>query len=327
MMSDAEYAKLKREYRSTQDFTLVMPVIELVVKRSTRPGRIPGALSPTGSWNPDSRAEAAQAWIEARLLRRPDLAAAFDFATKPGPFLSSLERSFRHFLMNAEPATEVQNLVEKAGEIMREGEGVFTHWPLSGGSWWGLRLWRDRWGDSPDVWSKGDDRLVSLAWACGSFVITRYGPKVSRTSPVLERDELRRFLQKLLELADRAVDNNQLRSVFERRFSAGTGFKTSELFDDAAIDGSTVDAALEEQEVEACAELLLEEISAQQAEVVRRKHAGEILDQIAEEIGLSRGTVDNELVRVGEAARRLAGGYSESRVLEKLFDLLSKQET
>lgn len=325
MISDAEYATLKREYLRTQDLSLLMPVITIIVRRATRPGRIPAALAPGGRWTADSRLEAAQAWIEGRLLRRPDVMAAFDFASAPGPFLSSLERSFRHFLMNAAPSTEVQNLVERANKLMRE-QDTFDEWPLSGSSWWGLSSWRVRWPEDPEVWSDSDEHLVALAWACGEVVITRYGPTVGRASPILERRELSRFLESLFAQADKLLDNARLRTVFERRFAAGSGYQTVELFDDAAVDESMTEE-LDEAEIEAAAFLVLEEISPRQVEVVRRKQADETLDEIAAALRIARGTVDNELRRVGVTIRQIAGDEAAQRVLEKLLDLLSRQVT
>jgi DNA-directed RNA polymerase specialized sigma24 family protein len=326
MISDAEYAQLKREYRRTQNLALLLPVITDVVDRATRPGRIPPALAEGRSWNADSRADAAQAWIEERLLRRRDVMAAFDFASTPGPFYSSLERSFRHFLMNAAPSTEAQNLVERASALMRQRD-EFDEWPLAGRSWWGLASWREAWGDTPETWNGNDDQIVAHAWACGEFVITRYGPRVGRASPILERDELSRFLLALLTRTEAVLDNARLRTVFERRFAAGTATRTVELLDDSAAANSDTSAGLEEADIEACALMALEEITPRQAEVVLRKYQDETLDQIAAELGIARGTVDNELVRVGAVAKQLAGELSAERVLEKLFDLLSKEMT
>src|SRR5437763_9748567 len=109
MISDADYARLKRDYRRSQDLGLLLEVISEIAERATRPGRMPAAFAEGGVWNAESRANAAQGWIDERLLRRGDVMAAFDFASKPGPFYASLERSFRHYLMNAAPSTETQN--------------------------------------------------------------------------------------------------------------------------------------------------------------------------------------------------------------------------
>jgi RNA polymerase sigma factor (sigma-70 family) len=322
VISDADYARLKREYRRTQDFRLVLSVIGEIVDRATRPGRLPGAFAEGGVWNAQSRAYAAQGWIEERLLRRGDIMAAFDFASKPGPFYSSLERSFRHFLINAAPSTETQNLLERAVSLMRELE-PFAEWSLSGRSWWGLVQWRERWADQPETWNRSDDELVAEAWAAGDFVITRYGPRVGRASPILERGELRRFLEALFARTEAALDNTHLRTVFERRFAAGTAPTTVELFDDAAASEDDPLAEFEASEIEASAVAALEEMTPRQVEVLRRKQRGETLDQIAAALGVARGTVDNELARVGVLARRLVGEFAAERVLEKLLEKLS----
>ncbi len=323
MISETAYAKLKRDYRATQDLALLVDLINDVVGRATRPGRIPAALAEGGTWNANSRAAAAQGWIEERLLRRNDVTAAFDFASSPGPFYSSLERSFRHYLLNAAGSTEVQNLVERANEVMRELD-QFDAWPLSGAMWWGLSAWRAKWGDEPESWNASDEELVARAWAAGEFTISRYGPQVGRASPVLERHELTRFLEALFENTQALIDNPRLRTVFARRFGAGEAVRAVELFDEAAGAGEgDASAGIEESEVSACAVLLLEEITARQAEVLRRKYSGETLEEIASALGIARGTVDNELTRIGDAAKDLAGDYSERQILEKVFDLLS----
>jgi DNA-binding CsgD family transcriptional regulator len=323
MISDAEYARLKRDYRRTQDLSLVFGVLGEIVDRATRPGRMPAAFAEGGVWNMNSRANAAQGWIEERLLRRGDVMAAFDFASKPGPFYSSLERSFRHFLMNAVQSTESQNLLTRAISLMREGE-VFDEWKFSGQPWWGLASWRERWGAQPPVWNRSDDELLAEAWATGDFAIIRYGPRIGRASPILERGELRRFLEALFARTEAALDSPRLRTTFERRFAAGSALVTVELFDEAATAEDDPLSALEESEIEACAFAALEEMTARQAEVLLRKQQGETLDQIATALAVARGTVDNELTRIGVLIRRLAGELASERVLEKLVDMLSK---
>jgi DNA-binding CsgD family transcriptional regulator len=325
VISDSEYARLKRDYRRTESLVPLLGVIGEVVARATRPGRLPGAFAEGGAWTADSRAEAAQRWIEERLLKRKDVMAAFDFASKPGPFYASLERSFRHYLMNAMPSTESQNLVERAAALMREVE-LFDEW-LIGHSWWGLADWRNRWGDKPETWNRSEEELLADAWATGDFVITYYGPRVGRASPILERRELQRFLEALFLRTNAVLENAHLRMVFERRFAAGTAVRTAELFDDVAVAADDSLAGLEEADIAACAVAALEEITPRQAEVLRRKQRGETLDQIAAELGVARGTVDNELTRVGVLAKRLAGELSAELVLEKLLDMLSKDLT
>ena len=133
MIRDAEDAKLKREYRKTR----ISPCWSkssakwLVVRLAPSD---PSRFRRKRELKAESRADAAQGWIEERLLRRSDVMAAFDFASKPGPFYSSLERSFRHFLMNAAPSTEAQNLVERASALMRELV-QFDEWEFTGRSW------------------------------------------------------------------------------------------------------------------------------------------------------------------------------------------------
>ena len=76
--------------------------------------------------------------------------------------------------------------------------------------------------------------------------------------------------------------------------------KTFEL-PDAVCGGQAVDA-------EACAG-------------VRKR--GRPLETIASALGISRGTVDNELRRAGEAIDRHTADFSRDEILEKILDVLS----
>ena len=78
----------------------------------------------------------------------------------------------------------------------------------------------------------------------------------------------------------------------------------------------------DERVLRAVALAVLEELTERQVEVVLRKleHS---LDQIAADLGISRGTVDNELRRAGETIERHAADFSREEILEKLLDVLS----
>ena len=57
--------------------------------------------------------------------------------------------------------------------------------------------------------------------------------------------------------------------------------------------------------------------------MLRRKHNGETLDEIAAALDVARGTVDNELKRVGVLIERFSEDSTREEILEILLGALS----
>jgi DNA-binding CsgD family transcriptional regulator len=321
MISQSEFAVIKREYRRDRDVTLLIPLLKTIVGRVAAEGRMPPWLSPTGNWDAEARADALQGWLEKRLLRRRDILAAFDHAAAPGPFIASLEKSFRHYLMNAAPASELENLLDRTTAMLRNEKDSFSAWTV-GHEYWGLAEWVDR-APAPEPWRGSDRDLLSHAWSLGYFEIVRYGPDVGRASPILSTKDLRRFLVLLFQSCKALLDKGALRTVLRERFGIGDE-SAAPLSDDDKIAGpTTVDEHLREQDARAIARLVLEEMTPRQVEVIIRRHKQETLDDIAAGLGIARGTVDNEIKRVGCLVERLKQDFSEAEIMEIVAFALS----
>lgn len=322
MINNQRYLEMKRDYRRTGDIVSLLPLLEGLVGRVTGVGKMPPWLSATGSWDEEGRRDALQGWLEKRLLRRRDILAAFDYAAAPGPFMKALEKSFRHYLINAAPRTELENLLARAVELLRSEPDVFSEGSTGTREYWGLAEWRSEDSDLP--FFGGSDRdLLALAWSQGDFEIVRYSARVGRASPILSTPDLKRFLEGLLASCEGALDRTQLRIVFRDRFDLAQ--EDAMPLEEASVAQAAgePEAALEEADARAIALLVLEEMTPQRAQVLVRKHDGATLEEIAEALQISRGTADNELRRVGSLINRLRGDYSERKILEILLDALS----
>lgn len=320
MIDQATYFRLRREYRATGQisdelYRLLLRLVRALVLR----GGMPPAWSPTGRWDVEAAEEAAQGWIARRLLQTNALLAAFDHASAPQPFFRSLERSFRHYLESERERGEIDNLVSRAGALLRD-DGRFRDWipqAQPSDSWWGLADW-----DDPAPYQGSEDGLVSAAWAVGEVVIFRYSHTVERASPILATGELGRFLAALFDRVEALLTLRLLAVVFRRRFDLdepGQVEVAAEAIDHLAApeepdEQVTIDAALG----------VVTEVTPRQAEVLLRKHDGKSLDAIAEALGISRGTVDNELMRAGTIIdRHAADATTREAILEKVLDALS----
>lgn len=319
MIDQTTYVRMRREYResgriSDELYALLLRLVRGHVFR----GGLPPAWSPTGKWDAEAAEEAAHGWIVRRLLQTNALLAAFDHAIAPRPFFRSLERNFRHHLENERERGEIDNLVSRAGALLRDDDR-FRDWipqAQTSDTWWGLAQWRD-----PSPYQGSEDDLVSAAWAIGEVVIFRYSHSVERASPILATDELGRFLVGLFSRVEALLTLRLLAAVFRRRFDLD---EAQEVEIAKAVETIATAEEPDEQFSLDAALGVVAELSTRQAEVLSRKHAGDSLDVIAAALGVSRGTVDNELVRVGTIIdRHAADATTREVILEKVLDALS----
>lgn len=319
MIDETTYFRLRREYRETGQISdELYPLLLRLVRGLVFRGGLPPAWSPTGKWDREAAEEAAQGWITRRLLQTNALLAAFDHACAPRPFFRSLERNFRHYLENERERGEIDNLVSRAGALLRDDDR-FRDWipqAQASNSWWGLAEW-----DDPAPYQGSEDELVSAAWAVGEVAIFRYSHTVGRASPILATEELGRFLVELLGRVKALMTLRLLAVVFRRRF---------ELDEPRVVDlAEAVEAVAAPEEPDEQVTLdaalgVVAEMTPRQAEVLLRKYADQSLDAIAEAVGVSRGTVDNELMRAGTIIdRHAADATRREAILEKVLDVLS----
>jgi DNA-binding CsgD family transcriptional regulator len=319
VIGNERYGAMRARFRSTGEIDRDLYDVLMRIGRGLAfGGRLAPVLSPTGRWDADSVADAVHGWIERRLLRTGALLAAFDHAAAERPFLRSLERNLRHYLESERERGEIDNLVSRAHALLRDDKR-FRDWiPQAqvSDTWWGLAEWTD-----PEPWQASEDRLLVLAWSLGSFELFQYGHKVGRASPVLATSELLRLLEGLLGRAQSLLTLRLIASVLARRFDLAPPQLVTD--EEGKIEDVAALSEPDEAELEDAALAAIAELTSRQAEVLYRKTSGETLEQIAAALGVSRGTVDNELRRAGGVAARHAGEADAALVLEKMIDALS----
>ncbi len=321
MISDEAYRRLRNAFRGSGQinrelYELLLRLVRVVVFH----GRLPPALSPTGQWDLEGANDATHGWIERRLLRTNALLAAFDLADSPRPFLRSLERNFRHYLINESERGELDNLVSRTSALLRH-DARFNCWvelTQPSDSWWGLA--RSDWKDI-EPFQAADELLVSAAWALGEVSIIRYSQSVARASPILSSDELGRFLERLFECAQALLTLRHLAIVFDRRFDLGAP-AVVELTPATPQPEASEEA--DEAMIRAAVAAVVTDLSERQFRVLIRRAQGATLNEIAAELEISRGTVDNDLRNAGPIIDRYCtDGVTREQILEKVVDILS----
>ena len=317
MLNDASFRRMKRGYRETgaidpELFALLRRLVfTLAFQRA-----FPPAYSPPATWDEEGAEEALAGWTAKRLVATNALAAAFDHASAARPLMRSLERNLRHHLQNERERGEIDNLLERTARLLRD-DTRFREWiPQQAGSWWGLA------GDTqPPPFGGRDDELVAHAWAIGDVVLWTYSSSVERASPVLGTAELGRFLEKLFGRTQALLTLGHLAVVFRRRFNLDEPTRLPLDEEHESLLGDE-EPLRDEEGLRAAAIAVLSELTDRQVEVILRKR-DEPLEAIALALGISRGTVDNELRRAREAIERHTVDFSRDEILEKILDVLS----
>lgn len=262
--------------------------------RALAPSAVPG-----GRWeDPDAVAETLQSWLEESLLRG-GLLQAFDRCASPRALARYLERALRNWLIARSRRAAGPRLLERAAELMATDERfrIVREAATVHSRYWGLAEWVE-----PEVYGGGDDRLVAAAWAAGDFAILRY-PSSDRSDPVLSTPDLRDFLTGLLNVAGKAISGRQLDAALRGRFgyAYAPGSMALRSADLIVADDDPADAVA----IRDAARVALADLTDRQLTIVRRRPQG-TLEQLAEELGVSRGTVDNEyrraLIKIHQAS-------------------------
>jgi hypothetical protein len=265
-------------------------------------------------------AEALQAWLEESLLRG-GLQQAFDRCESPRALSRYLEQSLRNWLVARSRRATGPRLLERAGELFADPAQGFVlvanaHAPAE--RWWGLA----EWPADPALYAGDDETVVAAAWALGDFALLRY-PSSERSDPVLSTPDLHRFLRGLLEQLERALSGRHFNVALRGRFSyayARPSVELTELFE--LTDGESAEHAFE---VDEAARLALVALSARQLRVLReRPHS--TLEDLAANLGVSRGTVDNEYRRaVLKVRESTISDEHFGQVLEKVLEMASER--
>lgn len=279
-----------------------------IVALMVRTSGLPAHYSPYGVWSQEAIEEVLAGWAERRLIGRGQLLAIMQRAPVLPVFRRMAETSVRQYLIDSRKRSQAANLHDRVKGLLaedqrfsEEGSGSGAVWRLEGGA------------DEPFAGSDRD--LAALAWALGDFKVIRYDPEAKKLSPLLESEELLRFLEGMLSVG--AMSVSELMRALRLRFSIDDSLPNTEL-------GAGVAAKDAGPEAEALfgqlATSTLGELSNRQAQVLIALERGETTEQIAARLGCSTGTVSQERRALEAILTRL--GADAGPVLKLVLDAL-----
>jgi DNA-binding CsgD family transcriptional regulator len=318
-MSESEYRRLRLQLLSGEEPSRqLLDMLAATVRRLVLSHALPPGLAPYGVWDAEAAEDVFQAWASQRLIGRGDLRAMVARAGSQGVLRALAERSVRQFLLNSQARSEAQNLYSRVREQLQR-EDVFVcviDSPRSQNTWWGLSEWPVR---EP---FNGDERLLrQAAWSVPDLVVIRYGASARKLSPLLDRDELARFLEGLLKHLEALMTPAHMMSALRERLALDeqTPRPIEDVAEPVAADPEMSSAiALRESAV-----LALGELTSRQAKVLLASAQGRTLSDIGNQLACAPATVLNEQERIAAILRRLSGDEQEQReVLKILTDLL-----
>jgi hypothetical protein len=321
-MTDARLRQLRRSARRGELPEDLVSELRTVVGRLVRLRLLPPSFSPYGRWDEEAAAEIFNAWYADRLLGRGHLQLLLDRANSVGAFHRLCERSLRQHLLNSQDRSQAQNLFRRL-TAMLDDDAAFTLTRDAARP-------QDRWyyvaitGARPPEFSGEDSLLIAHGWAIGDLTIIRYRAAARKLSPVLDTDELRRFISGLLTRIGYALTPGLIMRVLAARLNLGDT-RIEQLGESGAMStpADTLPLADEQLAVRETAVAVLAELTPRQVLVLRRSADEETVVQIAAAVGCSAGTVVNEQRRIGELVARMSENDSErDQLLNILADLV-----
>jgi RNA polymerase sigma factor (sigma-70 family) len=298
-------------------YTFVTHVLASAAGSST----LPETLSPTGSWDADSRQEVVQGFWERKLLRGT-LARAFDRTRNAPTFSRYLERSLRNWLIDEARAkgapripARIQTLLNDSDAFARYGEApqpVDEHWGLDQDGWAQLAPFV---GESP--------ALLAELYAVGEIALLPPS-RGERADAVVSTEELERVLVALFGRIRAWLTPGELTQALRGRLPAY--FPRGEVSDErAAIEVPDTEPSIPDLlDAEAAARQAIAAMSDRQLAILRGRLLDRLtLEELAAEYGCSRGTADNEFKRAAAAVRDVATPEDITAVWKKIIELSS----
>jgi DNA-binding CsgD family transcriptional regulator len=271
---------------------------------------LPAHYSPLGVWSEEAIEEAFADFTADRLLGRGQLLAMLQRAPVRPVFRRMVETSLRQDLIDRLERSQSANLYARVSHLVTDG-GRYSSSGSGSGQLWQLR-------DGSGAPFAGDDRgLAALAWSLGEFAVIRYKPDAKKLSPLLDSDELTRFLDGLLTA--NAMDIATVSRALKLRFSLDDPIQTEPLALDitAGPVGADPRQILIQRET---ATAVLAELTERQLQILLGEDQGESTRELALRLECSTGTISHERGRIAEVLARL--GAREPGVLKEILDPL-----
>jgi DNA-directed RNA polymerase specialized sigma24 family protein len=330
-----EFQNLVNEYASVGFGELHYREVLRMVRAVVLGRRYPPSYSPTGRWDEDAFTALAHDWISQKLLRYHQLEHLLLSNQTLGGFRKGLELSFVQYLIGQKKRTTLDNLFRRASAILEADARFycFSESQKKANRLWGLATW-----EQPEAYQGPEEELIAFGLRLPGIRVIRYRANAKKLSPVISDHELGNFLEALLDSVGGLINLSQFATVFRFRFNLLEVTEVSldePVFTDedghALRRGDMLAAETVTEEVlleEEVARSLLTALSVRQQQVLLEyAHPDATLTSVAERLGCSKSTVDNELRRVMEALRGSTDTIEEAEaVYARLVEFLSSEE-
>lgn len=312
-MTEAQYRAARAKILARED-----PPEELIeecrslVRLLVRTASFPPHYSPYGVWSDEAIEEIFADWVEARLIGRGQLLAIVQRAPMIRVFRRMAETSVRQHLIDSLKRSQSANLFERLTGLLA-GEERFQSSGTGSNALWHLR-------DGPaDPFRGGDRDLLAAAWSLGDFRVIRYQADARKLSPLLDAEELDRFLSGILGFG--AMSASTVMRALRMRFAIDEEDAPDEALDPEA--SSNRDRPEFEVEVDDLVIATLADLTQRQAEILLGMEQGLSGSELAEKLGCSTGTVSHERRRIEDVLARL--GTDAAPVLKRVLDALFRE--
>ena len=309
-MTEAEYIAARASVIAGGDPpAALLDECQRTVRLLIRTAGLPAHYSPVGVWSDEAIEEVFADWVAARLVGRGQLLAMLQRAPALRVFRRMAETSVRQHLVDSLERSQSANLYERVARLLADDDRFASAGSGSGRLWW---LVGGR--ESPFV---GDDRrLLGAAWSLGEFSVIRYDLEARKLSPLLDAQDLARFVAGLLGAG--AMTAAMVIRALQLRFAI-EGPSPPVQFD---VDAHVQAGGAPEREI-VLAELVtatLAELTERQAKILiglEQDVSGRVL---ASQLGCSTGTISHELRQIERILARL--GADAPNVLKEVLDAL-----
>lgn len=309
------YLHLER-LRSERESEGIGKLIEAEIRGQLRavarrwPPRVVMPESQSSQWTADMHQELAADFAE--YLLRGRLSEIFDHAQTVDHFRLLLRMRARQFMDRKVRGGESENIWRRARELLESRDTRFAHLPGAQRRWYLV-------GGSAEAFTGDDAELRSLAW---SLPVPPSAPRYRRdtqiASRVLPDEELCDLLEDALRRSPGALDAKQIRIVLDERLDlrAAETISISRRIGDAPTLEELLTDRSDPSRAAELAELVEDSVgllTIRQLEVLGLRYAEEMhRDDTARRLGISNGTVDNELKRAVRVVLEVCEGDRRS---------------
>lgn len=315
-MNPRAYTEARATFLATGEIDPeLLVLLRRTVTRLVRFGGLPPIYSPHGHWNDEAEREVLGDWLSDRLLGSGQLAALLQQAATPASFTRLGELYLRRHLINRLARSQAGNLHGRVRGLLEAAPFE----PAAVGNYWQLQ------GENATPF-EGDDRELSrAAWRLGHFEIIRYREDAKKLSPLLEHDDLMRFVAGMIREVGALTVAQIMRALVLRFDLEQAG--TAPLEEHEEILPAPIDLVEDVSALEA-ARAVLAELTPRQIAILRCQLDEVPVRETAEKVGVSVGTVAAEHKVNAEVLGRISDdqGATRGRLLNTLRDLLFIEE-